>query len=241
MIRLATIAAASTAAIAVPVILVTAPQVEIDEDRENMVARNKSEAVREFGSHERPWANDVLSPEYRAGVDETPAVRKGLIQSQERIQEMLAQEELPLPAARVSSMAAVTEVLATISAERERLDAEWAKLSDEKANVALANRRALEEIERLEDLRAEVASLIDELQVEQDENLQQVVDVVSNMTSKNAARLLQENETRFIVMVLDQVGERNAADILSRMQTGKANEVMAMMAERGRPDEQAAL
>ena len=61
------------------------------------------------------------------------------------------------------------------------------------------------------------------------------------MSAKNAARLLQENEVRFIVLVFDQLGERDAADILSRMQTDKANEVMAMMADRGRPDQTAAL
>ncbi|GGY50644.1 MotE family protein [Parvularcula lutaonensis] len=238
MIRILLLAGVSTASLAVPVMIIAAAP-EIDEDAARK--RNKDEAVREFGSHERPWADNVLSPEYRAGEDENPVIKRGLAQSQDKIQEMLEVEELPLPAARVSSMAAVTEVLATIYAEREKLDEEWARLEDQKAEIALANRRALEEIERLEDLRAEVSALIDELEIEQDENLQQVVDVVANMTAKNAARLLQENEPRFVVQVLDQVGERNAADILSRMQTDKANELMELMAERGRPDEQAAL
>lgn len=239
MIRVLLLAGVSTASLAVPALLLTAPLV--DEDMENARKRNKHESVREFGSHDRPWADDVLSPEYRSGNDETPVLRRGLRQSQEKIQEMLEQDELPLPAARVSSMAAVTEVLATISAERAKLDEEWTRLNDQKAEVALANRRALEEIARLNDLRAEVSALIDELKIEQDNNLEEVVTVVGNMTPKNAARLLQESETRFIVQVLDQIGERNAADILSRMETDKANEVMAMMAERGRPDEQAAL
>ncbi|MEE4208282.1 MAG: hypothetical protein V2I43_03315, partial [Parvularcula sp.] len=177
----------------------------------------------------------ALAPAYGGIVTEEAVPKRGLIEAQERIQEMLAAKEPKVPAARVSSMAAVTEVLATISAEREKLAEEWTKLSDEKAKVALANRRALEEIERLEDLRVEVEALISELEIKEDENLQQVVEVVGNMTAKNAARLLQQNETRFVVEVLDQVGERNAADILSRMQTDKANEIMALMAERGRP------
>lgn len=235
MIRVLLMAGVSSASLAVPALLLATPM--IDEEARD---KNKSEAVREFGAHDRPWAQDVLSPEYRAGEDETPIVKRGLVQSQEKIEEMLKQDQLPLPAARVSSMAAVTEVLATISAEREKLKSEWTRLEDQKAEIALANRRALEEIQRLEDLRAEVAALIDELEIEQDENLQQVVAVVGNMTAKNAARLLQQNEPEFVVEVLDQVGERNAADILSRMQTDKANEVMALMAERGRPDEQIA-
>ncbi|NNU17430.1 hypothetical protein HK107_13945 [Parvularcula sp. ZS-1/3] len=238
MIRILLMAGVSTASLAVPALIIAAPMA--DDDEISAREANKSEEVREFGSHDRPWADNVLSPEYRSGQDETPVIRRGLAQSQEKIQDMLAQDELPLPAARVSSMAAVTEVLATISAEREKLSVEWDRLENQKAEIALANRRALEEIERLEDLRAEVAALIDELEVEQDENLEQVVAVVGNMTAKNAARLLQQNEPKFVVEVLDQVGERNAADILSRMQTNKANEIMELMAERGRPDEQLA-
>lgn len=237
MIRVLLLTGAATSSVVVPAMILAAPKIEPLDSNQT----NKSEAVREFGSHDRPWADDVLSPEYGASNDEKPLVRRGLVQSQERIADMLNDKELPLPAARVSSMAAVTEVLATISAEREKLDMEWSRLEDQKAEVALANRRAMEEIERLEDLRSEVNALITELQMEEDENLAQVVDVVGNMTPKNAARLLQQNEPRFVVQVLDQVGERNAADILSRMQTDKANEIMALMAERGRPNEQAAL
>lgn len=237
MIRILLLVGVSTASLAVPALLLSGP----DADEESAKERNKHEAVREFGSHERPWADDVLSPEYRMGQEEDPILKRGLRQSQQNIEAMLAEEELALPAARVSSMAAVTEVLATISAERGRLKDEWSRLDDQKAEIALANRRALEEIARLEDLRSEVAALIDELQVEQDENLTQIVAVIGNMTAKNAARMLQQNETAFVVEVLDQIGERNAADILSRMQTEKANEIMAEMAERGRPDAQAAL
>lgn len=236
MIRILLMGAVSTASLAVPALILVAP-VSDEAARD----QNKDETVREFGSHDRPWAEDVLSPDYQAGDGEDGLEKRGLKQSQRKIEEMLNQEELPLPAARVSSMAAVTEVLATISEEREKLDSEWARLEDQKAQVALANRRALEEIARLEDLRDEVSALIDELQIEQDENLAQVVQVVGNMTAKNAARLLEENEPQFVVQVLDQVGERNAADILSKMETATANEIMNMMAERGRPDAQAAL
>jgi flagellar motility protein MotE (MotC chaperone) len=239
MIRTIIMAGVSTASLAVPAMILLAPSAL---EKVTGTRPDQNEQIQEFGTHERPWADDILSEDYRAGrKEEETGVKRGLAQSQAKIEEVLASEDLPLPAARVSSMAAVTEVLATISAEREKLAEEWARLEDQKAEVALANRRALEEIERLEDLRSEVAALIDELEVEQDENLTQVVEVVGNMTAKNAARLLQQNEPRFVVMVLDQVGERNAADILSRMQTDKANEVMAMMADRGRPEAQAAL
>ncbi|MEM9809903.1 MAG: hypothetical protein AAF788_01640 [Pseudomonadota bacterium] len=238
MIRLALIGAVSSASVVVPALLLAAPERPVEIDTR---AQNKNQEVREFGTHDRPWASDVLSDDYRQSSAEEEIEKRGLAQSQREIQEALEQKEPPIPAARVSSMAAVTEVLATISEERDKLAIEWSKLADGKAEVALANRRALEEIERLQDLRAEVTALLDELQAQEDENLARVVDVVGNMSAKNAARLLQENEVRFIVLVFDQLGERDAADILSRMQTDKANDVMAMMADRGRPDQTAAL
>ena len=233
MMRVFLIAGSASASVAAPVVMLAAPSADDSKDDAEI------ENVGEFGDHERPWADDVLDEQYQAQDDQEPE-RRGLVQSQERISELLDREELPLPAARVSSMAAVTEVLATISEERTALAEEWQALEDQKAEIALANRRALEEIERLEDLRTEVSALIDELEVKEDENLQRVIAVVSNMTSRNAARLLEQNEPQFVVQVLDQVGERNAADILSRMRTDKANELMALMAERGRPDDQRA-
>ncbi len=240
MIRLMLITSLATTSVAVPatvsmptMMLAAAPEVPQTEKK----GIEKKEE--EFGDHERPWAKDAMSEDSSAVVEKEPE-RRGLAQSQREIAEALARDELPIPAARISSMAAVTEVLATINEEREQLREEWAVLADYKAEVALANRRALEEIERLQDLRVEVAALIDELEIKEDENLTRVVGVVSNMSSKNAARLLEQNETRFVVNVFDQLGERASAEILSKMTPRRANEVMAAMANRGRPDQSVA-
>ncbi|MEM0928837.1 MAG: hypothetical protein AAGI89_06050 [Pseudomonadota bacterium] len=231
---LATTTVAVPATVAMPTMMLAAPP-DIQQTEKKGVEKKEEE----FGDHERPWADDALAENPVAVADERPE-RRGLAQSQREIAESLKRDELPIPAARVSSMAAVTEVLATISEEREKLRDEWASLADYKAEVALANRRALEEIERLEDLRTEVMALIDELETKEDENLQRVVAVVANMSSKNAARLLEQNETRFVVNVFDQLGERSSAEILSKMTPRRANEVMAAMANRGRPDQSVA-
>ncbi|MEO1656258.1 MAG: hypothetical protein AAFR65_00925 [Pseudomonadota bacterium] len=231
---LATTTVAVPATVAMPTMMLAAPPAV--EQTEKKGVEKKEE---EFGDHERPWADDALSESPAAVANEAPE-RRGLAQSQREIAESLKRDDLPIPAARVSSMAAVTEVLATISEEREKLRDEWATLADHKAEVALANRRALEEIERLQDLRTEVMALIDELETKEDENLKRVVAVVANMSSKNAARLLEENETRFVVNVFDQLGERSSAEILSKMTPRRANEVMAAMANRGRPDQSVA-
>ena len=240
MIRLMLITSLATTTVAVPATvampaMMLAPPAGV-EKTEKKGQEKKSD---EFGDHERPWAEDALTSAPVVAAEEKPE-RRGLAQSQKEIQEALKRDDLPIPAARVSSMAAVTEVLATISEEREKLREEWAKLADYKAEMALANRRALEEIERLQDLRTEVMALIDELETKEDENLQRVVAVVANMSAKNAARLLEQNETRFVVNVFDQLGERSSAEILSKMSPRRANEVMGAMANRGRPDQSVA-
>ncbi|MEM7740520.1 MAG: hypothetical protein AAF225_06935 [Pseudomonadota bacterium] len=241
MIRLLLVTSLATSTVAVPatvamptMMLAPAPETTSSDPK-----KDQDNLDEEFGDHDRPWAEDALGNEEVVDTSKPPE-RRGLAQSQREIEESLKRNELPIPAARVSSMAAVTEVLATISKEREQLREEWSTLADYKAEVALANRRALEEIDRLRDLRTEVLALIDELETKEDENLEKVVAVVANMSSKNAARLLEQNDTRFIVNVFDKLGERASAEILSKMTPRRANEVMGAMANRGRPDQSVA-
>ena len=84
-------------------------------------------------------------------------------------------------------------------------------------------------------MRNEVAGLIDELERKEDENIARVVELVENLTAKDAARILAENDARFVVQVLDALDARATADIMGRMETGRAHEIIDLIASRGRP------
>ena len=60
MIRIVLMVGVSTASLAIPALLLAEGQ-KLEEEAAK--EQNKHEAVREFGSHERPWASDALTPE----------------------------------------------------------------------------------------------------------------------------------------------------------------------------------
>lgn len=199
---------------------------------------NKQPEKQEFGAHERPWARDYLAGQDCAAEPETLEERApGLIESKEKVELRLQNPEAAAPAPLNAALADTTAALDAIRAERTRLDAEWNELHDARAVTELASRRAREELAALSRLRDDVAALIDELEIREDANIERVSDLVKNLSAKDAARLLATRDPEFIVEVLDVLDARLAADVLGRMETARAEDVMALIATRGRPDE----
>jgi len=139
------------------------------------------------------------------------------------------------PAPLDAAIADTTAALTAIREERAQLEKEWRELADARALVEVASRRAQEEIAALSALRDEVSGLIDELEVRESENIAKVSELVENLKTKDAARLLATRDADFIVEVLDALDARLAAEILGKMDGVQAEDVMAIIATRGRP------
>lgn len=198
---------------------------------------SKQPEKQEFGVHERPWAKDYLAGQECAAEPETLEERApGLIESKNKVELRLMNPDAAAPAPLNAALADTTAALDAISEERKRLEAEWKELEDARAVTELASRRAREEISALSRLRDDVAGLINELEIREDANIERVSDLVKNLSSKDAARLLATRDPKFIVEVLDVLDARLAADVLGRMETGRAEDVMALIATRGRPE-----
>ena len=188
----------------------------------------KQKAPDEFGTHERPWARNVMNePAAGTGVPAPP----GLAENAKRIEAAVGGKPVAPPLANVDAAGAMR----AIREERAQLNAEWAKLKDARALLTATSQRTSQEMTRLAALRDETAKLIDELERREDENVDRVVKVLSTMNTKDAARLLARNETSTVVQVLDRLSEREAGEILSAMPNEKAVQFLKIIAERGRP------
>ena len=214
--------------LAVPAILsaVCAAAQAADDKTET---QNKQRDKQEFGAHERPWAQ-----EYSMDPDTTVP---GIAESKTRIEEALQNPEGASAKTINARLVNTQAALEAIREERLRLDEERQALADARALAEATGRRVQEEMAQLKVLRDDVAALIDELERKEDENIARVVELVSNLSAKDAARILAKNDPRFVVQVLDALDSRITADILGRMETGRAQEIIGYIASRGRPGE----
>lgn len=197
--------------------------------------QNKQRDKQEFGAHDRPWAKDSLTVESARQVDnEAAPSAPGLLQSKACVEQSMFGEPTSARAIQ-ASVINVNAALSAVREERDRLGQERRNLADMRALNEAATRRVQEEMAALRAMRNEVAGLIDELERKEDENIARVVELVENLTAKDAARILAENDARFVVQVLDALDARATADIMGRMETGRAHEIIDLIASRGRP------
>ena len=203
-------------------------------DRES---QNKQRDKQEFGAHSRPWAKDKLSSDGTVFSFDSDPAAPGLAQSKACVEEAILGGEIASARALNAAVLNTSAALDAVKEERGRIDAERRGLADARALTEAASRRAQEELAALRGLREEVAGLIDELERREDANIARVVELVRNLSAKDAARILAENDARFVVQVMDALDARITADILGRMETERAQEIIDVIATRGRPGE----
>ena len=208
------------------------------EERES---QNKQRDKQEFGVHDRPWARNKLTSTGNAISFDSENAGPGLIQSKACVENAMLGGAAASERALSASVVNVNAALSAVRQEQTRLDDERQSVADMRALAEAASRRAQEELDALRLLRDEVAGLIDELERREDANIARVVELVGNLSAKDAARILAENDARFVVEVLDALDARVTADILGRMETGRAHEIIGLIASRGRPGREEAV
>ena len=196
---------------------------------------NKQAEKQEFGAHERPWAKDYLAKQSCEAASEPGERSPGLLEAKEKVEDRLQNPNALAPAPLNAALTDTTAAMTAIRQERKRLETEWRELEDARALLELASRRTHEEMAALSKLRTEVSGLIDELETRESENVERIAELVKNLSAKDASRLLATRDPEFILEVLDVLDSRLAADVLGKMEEWRAEEVMALIATRGRP------
>ncbi len=192
----------------------------------------------EFGVHDRPWADDVLSAADPTELRADPALScaAGLEEAVRWIEsaiEPLARGE-DLPSVVRHGYIEATASLALLSQERARIEQEREALADAEALTVAAARRVREEIEALKTLKAEVAGMIETLEKKEDAHIDRLMTVYLGMQAKDAARLIAAADRMAAIDILSAMTERDAGALIARMDDESAADIMRLMSERGR-------
>ncbi len=119
-----------------------------------------------------------------------------------------------------------------LAAERRSLADRQTELDLRAQMLAAAEKKAAEQIARLEQARQDVSTLLDRRAAMAKADLQRLVSIYENMKPKDAARLLNETDAEILVDLLDLMQERRSAPILAEMEAAKVNQLTRTLALR---------
>jgi flagellar motility protein MotE (MotC chaperone) len=124
------------------------------------------------------------------------------------------------------------EVLQQLAERRAALERREQELDRRAALLATAEANVATQLERLEQLRAEIAATIASHDAKEDEKLASLVKIYETMKPKAAAEIFDRLEMPILIRVVERMRAPKSADVLARMDPAKAKQVTAELARR---------
>lgn len=192
---------------------------------------------REFGNHERPWAEDL-----KASAEETAATGEASAQAPAAPADLgtgggpgtpsgspalAGLADLPPPASCEDPA-----LLRSVAEQKDDLAARSERLGDAEAVLAATEVRVGTQIERLAVLKREIESLMEQRSALHQEDLKRMVGIYEAMKPKDAARIFNDLDTAIVIDVLDRMPERRSAPIIADLADDKAREVTRLILQR---------
>jgi flagellar motility protein MotE (MotC chaperone) len=143
--------------------------------------------------------------------------------------------QVPQPLDPVRLTASEIEVLRQLAARRAELEQREDQLALREALLGTAEARLLEQAERLNQLRAEIEALVEEVDQKEQARLGNLVKIYEAMKPKAAAEIFNRLEMPLLVQVVQRMREAKSADVLARMDPVKAKQLTAELVRRSRP------
>lgn len=176
--------------------------------------------------------DEAASGQPEAGQRETSAPRA----SEARPIETAARAEdagRALPTPRPEAMTeSELELLQSLAARRETLDARERSLDQRAALLEVAEQRIDEKMSELQALRAQLQALLVEVDEQEEAHLASLVEIYENMRPGDAANIFDGLEMDVLISVLDRMREQKAAAILASMSAERARSVTSELAMR---------
>jgi flagellar motility protein MotE (MotC chaperone) len=124
------------------------------------------------------------------------------------------------------------EVLQRLAERRAELEERARQLDRHAALLATAEANLAAQLERLEQLRAEIAAMVTAHDAAEEAKLVSLVKIYETMKPKAAAEIFNRLEMPILISVLERMREAKSADVLARMDPAKARQVTAELARR---------
>ena len=124
------------------------------------------------------------------------------------------------------------EVLQQLAGRRAALEGREQELDRRAALLATAEANVATQLERLEQLHAEIAATIATHDAKEDAKLASLVKIYETMKPKAAAEIFDRLEMPILISVVERMRAAKSADVLARMDPTKAKQVTAELARR---------
>jgi flagellar motility protein MotE (MotC chaperone) len=176
-----------------------------------------------------------------ASVDVEPAAGPAVGRPDARLPEpeagdpALVRENAPPPARRLAlerPSQTEIEVLHQLADRRAALDRRERQLERHAALLATAEASLAAQLERLEQLRAEIAATVAAHDAEAEARVNGLVKIYETMKPKAAAEIFNRLEMPILIRVVECMRSPKSADVLARMDPAKAKEVTAELSRR---------
>lgn len=124
------------------------------------------------------------------------------------------------------------KILEELAARRRELEDKARDLEFREGLLKATEQRIDEKIQELRQLQAELQSVIDQKDEEEEQKIQSLVRIYEKMKPKEAARVFERLEMPLLLSVIGRMKERVSAAILAEMDPQRVSEVTAEMARR---------
>jgi len=124
------------------------------------------------------------------------------------------------------------DVLQQLAKRREALDQRERALKDREALLAATEQRITDEIQKMQQMKAEYEQLKTAKSDAEEANLRRLVTVYEAMKPEEAARIFETMDGTVLLDVVTRMGERRLAPVLAQMTPARAQALTVAMANR---------
>ena len=144
---------------------------------------------------------------------------RGLLQSRERV-------------LNLDTTGVLEDVATDLMRRRQALEEREAALVIREAALAVTKSKLATQIDQLDSLKNEIASMIEEVEADEEERLRQLVKVYETMKSKQAAAIFDRLDPDVMLKVAVRMRETKLSGILARMEPARARYLTAELARQ---------
>jgi len=128
------------------------------------------------------------------------------------------------------------QVLQSLGARREMLDARSAEIDTREELLAAAERRVEDRVSELKRLEARVQELMGTVDDEQNKRIAGLVDVYQRMRAKDAAAVFDALDEEVLVDVASRMRQANLAEVMGKMDPARARRLTILLAQHRAAD-----
>lgn len=128
--------------------------------------------------------------------------------------------------------AADYEMFSRLKQRRKELEVREKTLLDKENIILVSERRMNDKINEIKQLREEIKNLLTMYKKEQQDKIDSLVKIYSNMKPKDAARIFEELDMNTLLTVISRMKEAKVAPVLAQMNPIKARDITIELANQ---------